>query len=128
MLLQSHYISFSNPFLFYQLAEQAALALKPHTSTLANMFVMGCQDPVPDVATAAMSATSAFIMELANEPEVMILQVVITPMLHVMNTCLQRGDDDLVIEGLDVVQECCNLDQPLVNDHLEVRKYRLLKL
>jgi hypothetical protein len=72
------------------------------------------------VAVAALAATSAYIMELGNEEEIMILKVVITPMLHVMNTCLQNGDDETVTEGLEVIQECCGLEQPLVNDHIEV--------
>jgi hypothetical protein len=106
--------------LLAQLAEQAAMNLKPHTTTLAQMFVMGCQDPVSAVAVAALAATSSYIMELGNEEEIMILKVVITPMLHVMNTCLQNGDDETVTEGLEVIQECCALEQPLVNDHIEV--------
>lgn len=100
--------------------EQAAVYLKPFAETLAQMFVMGCQDAVSNVATAALSATSAFIIELGNEPEIMILQKVINPMLDVMNKCLQAGDEDIVCEGLDVINECCMLEQPLINDHIEV--------
>jgi hypothetical protein len=108
--------------------EQAAPYLKPFTESLAQMFVMGCQDAVSAVATAALSATSAYIMELGNEPEVMILQKVISPMLDVMNKCLQAGDEDIVCEGLDVIQECCMLEHPLINDHIEVVYLFLLKI
>jgi hypothetical protein len=102
------------------LAEQVAPQLKPHVTTLAQMFVAGCQDPSPAVAEAALSATSSMIKEMGQHPEVMALQCVINPMLGVMTACLQNGSDDTVIEGLDVIQEACLLDQPLVNDHLEV--------
>ena len=94
--------------------------LKPHVATLAQMFVMGCQDASTSVKEAALSATSSLIKELGREPEVMTLQCVINPMLGVMQACLQNGSEDTVIEGLDVIQEACLLEQPLVNDHLEV--------
>lgn len=94
--------------------------MKPHVATLAQMFVMGCQDTDASVAEAALSATSSLIKELGSEPEVMALQCVINPMLAVMSACLKNGSEDTVIEGLDVIQECCLLEQPLVNDHLEV--------
>lgn len=84
------------------------------------MFVMGCQDASTNVAEAALSATSSLIKELGREQEVMALQCVINPMLAVMGACLRNGNDDTVIEGLDVIQEACLLEQPLVNDHLEV--------
>lgn len=84
------------------------------------MFVMGCQDASTNVAEAALSATSSLIKELGRDQEVMALQCVINPMLAVMSACLRNGSDDTVIEGLDVIQEACLLEQPLVNDHLEV--------
>jgi hypothetical protein len=31
------------------------------------------------------------------------------------------GDEDIVVEALDVLQECIEMEQPLVNDHIEVR-------
>jgi hypothetical protein len=97
------------------------MQLKPHVTTLAQMFMMGCQDPSTSVAEAALSATSSLIKEIGREQEVMALQCVINPMLGVMSKCLQTGSEDTVIEGLDVIQEACLLEQPLVNDHLEVR-------
>ena len=89
-------------------------------TTLAQMFVMGCQDSSATVMESALSATSSLIKEIGREPEVMALQCVINPMLAVMNTCLQNGSEDAVIEGMDVIQEAILLEQPLVNDHLEV--------
>jgi hypothetical protein len=109
-----------NYSLLSQLAETVATQLKPHVGTLAQMFVMGCQDALDDVKEAALSATSSLIKELGSTPEVMALQTVINPMLAVMSACLQNGSEDTVIEGLDVIQEACLLEQPLVNDHLEV--------
>lgn len=86
------------------------------------MFVMGCQDANHNVANAALAATASYIMQLGNSDEIMIMTAVITPMLNVMANNLKNGDEDLVIEGLDVIQECCTLEQPLVNDFLEVKK------
>jgi len=102
-----------------QLAEQVTKQLKPHAETLATMFVMGCQDAVPAVAKAALAATSSFIVELGNEQEVMVMEKVLGPMVTVMRNCLQSGEEETVVEALDVIQECCFLDQPLVNNHIQ---------
>jgi len=37
-----------------------------------------------------------------------------------MRNCLQSGEEETVVEALDVIQECCFLDQPLVNNHIQV--------
>ena len=56
------------------------------------MFTTGCQDAAVTVSVAAMSATAAYINALSDDPDVMQLQCVITPMLGVMAACLQRGN------------------------------------
>ena len=33
------------------------------------------------------------------------------------------GDEDVVIEALDVLQECVEMEQPLINDHIEVSQF-----
>lgn len=33
------------------------------------------------------------------------------------------GDEDIVIEALDVLQECVEMEQPLINDHIEVSPF-----
>ena len=120
------------------------------------MFIVGCQDQSTSVSVAAMAATAAYINALADQPEVMQLQCVLTPMLGVMHACLQRGrertllchfvlreseeltivlhlfssfmlnmisqgDEEIVVDALDVLQDCVEMEQPLVNDHIEVR-------
>jgi hypothetical protein len=43
---------------------------------------------------------------------------VISPLLIVMQRCLESGDDDVVAEGLELIQTCTAMEQPLVNDHI----------
>jgi hypothetical protein len=31
------------------------------------------------------------------------------------------GDEEIVVDALDVLQDCVEMEQPLVNDHIEVR-------
>lgn len=38
-----------------------------------------------------------------------------------MQGCLERGDEDLVVEAMDVLGEMVSMEQPLINDHVEVR-------
>jgi hypothetical protein len=49
----------------------------------------------------------------------MIFQGVVSQLLHVMQKCLENGDEDVVAEGLDLIQECAAMEQPLVNDHIQ---------
>ncbi len=85
------------------------------------MFTLGCQDGVTGVVIEALSATGTYIMQLGDSPEVMAMKNVISPMLSAMGKCLRDGDEDIVVEGLDVMQQCCELEEPLINDHIEVR-------
>ena len=94
--------------------------MKPHAETLSQLFLLGCQDAVSDVAETALKAIASSITLLGKTPEIMSFAKVITPMLTVLSRCLNDGDDDLVVEGLGVIQECCTLEQPLINDYLEV--------
>lgn len=104
--------------LLEQLSEHAADELKPHTATLAQMFQAGCQDPVSVVCNAALRSVSEFINNIGNEPEVLLLQGVIPPMLAGMGRCLTEGDEDVVVESLDFIQNCCGLEQPLIDTHI----------
>lgn len=94
--------------------------MKPHTPTLANLFVQGCQDPASKVAVEALSATSTYIKGIGNDPEVMHLTPVIKPLFEVLGRCLRNHDEDIVCEGLGLIQECFELEQPLINDFVEV--------
>jgi hypothetical protein len=103
------------------LIEHVLKYLIPNTPVLANMFIAGCQDAKASVAVAAMNATSSYVSAIADEEQLMLLSGVIVPMLTVMNNTLAaKGDDDIVIKGLEVLQECIANDQPLVNDHIAV--------
>jgi HEAT repeat protein len=102
-----------------QLAEHVPEHLKPHTNTLSQMFIIGCRDSASAVCVDALASTSSYITALADEPEVMLLQGVLRPMLEVMEACLKRGDEEVVAECLDVIQETCIMDQPLINEQIE---------
>lgn len=56
------------------------------------MFIIGCEDSSTAVSVAAMQATAAYINALSDDPSVMQLQCVLTPMLGVMHACLLRGN------------------------------------
>ena len=114
---QDRFLSFS---LLDQLAEHVAENLRPHTATLAAMFIAGCQDANSQVSVAAMSATTTFICAIGASPEVMLLQPVITPLLTVLAGCAHRGDSTDLIDGLQIIQQCVHLEQPLINEHIEV--------
>ena len=103
-----------------QLAENVPAHLKPHTNTVADMVLTGCKDSAHNVTVAAMKAASIYIGSIADEQEVLIMKKVILPMLDVMRNCLTQGDEDLAAEGLEVFEECISMEQPLINDYVEV--------
>jgi hypothetical protein len=94
--------------------------MKPHSAILAQMLMKGCQDTSHSVSSEAMSATVFFIEAFADDPEVMKFQIVLDPMMKVMELCLSRGDESIVAEGLEVIMECVEMEQPLINDYVQV--------
>lgn len=105
--------------LLSQLAENISTSLKPHTTTLCQMFVMGCQDPSTEVASAAMEATVKYVSAIANDKIVMEMEPVLTPLFTVLAAHVEKGDTDIVAEGLDLIEQCCTMEFPLINDHVE---------
>lgn len=107
--------------LLNQLIENVVKYLVPHTPTLVTMFMSGFQDHNTAVSTAAMGAAANYVSCIADEQEVMQIGVLINPMIAVMTRTLSQGedgDDDVVVKGLEVLQECMTNDQPLINEHI----------
>jgi hypothetical protein len=105
------------------------------------MILSGLNDQSHNVAADAITASTALIghtpllsshhssdlllsclsphpASLSSEPEVMMFEGVISPLLIVMQRCLESGDEDVVAEGLELIQTCTAMEQPLVNDHI----------
>jgi hypothetical protein len=101
-----------------QLAEKVSEHLKPHVTTIAQMLVLGCGDDHASVKVEAMQATTSFISNLSDSPEVMAFEPVMRPLFGVMQQCLQ-DNEQVVEEGLDVIQEAVTMEFPLVNGHID---------
>jgi len=101
-----------------------------HTETLAQLSIQGFQDPSTNVSSAALAATAALISALAEEPEVMQFSRVITPMFQIMQNCVVKNENEkVVVDGLEVIQECLGMEKSLVKEHIPVSKIQLqLKL
>jgi hypothetical protein len=106
--------------LLAQLAENVPKHLIPHTSSLCNLLVQGCQDVSSSVKVEAMRAATSYVQAISGKEVVMEMKPVLTPVLNVMSICLQTGEEALVMDGLEVFDECCKMEYPLINDHLEV--------
>ena len=50
----------------------------------------------------------------------MAFEPILQPVLAVMEKCLATGDESIVAQGLDMFQECVAMDQPLVNNYVQV--------
>ena len=105
--------------LLEQLAETIAPKLKPHMATIAQLLTTGCADPEQQVKIGAMKACVAMITHTSDSVEVMALEPILPPLIAVMQHCLQAGEEELVSEAMDVVQECASMEQPLINNHID---------
>lgn len=95
--------------------------LKPHTGVVCGMYCRGFGDTDPDVVVAAMDSAAAFVSAVADDSELMQLAPMIPPMLTIMGTCVGTDHDEVIVKGLDVLQECAANDQPLINEFIPVR-------
>ena len=105
--------------------------LKPHTATLVSMFLRGFQDAASSVSSTALTATAACITAMSDEPEVMEFRHLIGPMIttiqnHVQATIHNQLDEQIVVDDLEVIQECVAMEQPLASDHIHVSIYASL--
>ena len=105
--------------LICQLSEHITDHLLPHTHTIAEMICSGFADSDSTVAVASLGALTAYMDAISDDPSVMVLQSTLSPMLEVMHKCIESGDEEVVAEGLDVIQECALMDSPILNDHIE---------
>lgn len=84
------------------------------------MLNLGCQDASQSVCVEAMGAATIYIDNISGDEAVMKMKPVLSSILHVLNMCIQKGDEDIVIDGLEIFQQCANMDFPLINDHMNV--------
>jgi len=100
-----------------QLFEHIPSHLRPHANVIVQMFLSGLQDSSVKVKSTTITAISSFISAMDDSDEIMLLQQILTPLLTLLRNSL--ADEDLISEGLDVFQECCGTERPLINDHIE---------
>lgn len=105
--------------LLEQLAETIAEALKPHLTTISGLLTSGCTDAEHSVKMNAMQAVTSFIRNTSGSPEVMALEPILPPLLAVMQACLAAGDEEIVAEAFECIQEASAMEQPLINNHIE---------
>jgi hypothetical protein len=107
-------------YVFIQLVQHVIAHLKPHTATVCGMYCRGFQDADPEVVMAAMDSAAAYVSAVADDKELMQLSPMIPPMLTIMGTCVGTDHDEVIVKGLDVLQECAANDQPLINEFIAV--------
>ena len=94
--------------------------MKPNTAVLANLFVQGCQDAVTKVSVEALKAFASLIQSLRLCKEVAQLAPVMKPMIELLGRSLSIKDEDTICSVLDVLQDCFELEEPIINEYLEV--------
>ena len=58
------------------------------------MFINGFQDAAPDVAMEALRATVVFVDMIIDKNEVQQLQIVINPLISLITSALQNGNEE----------------------------------
>lgn len=113
---QSRSLTFN---LIAQLSEHIPDRLAPHTETLTRMFIDGIQDSEQNVSREAFMATSMFLSNMSNRDGVDMLAAVIGPTLNVLTVSLNKSDEELVNDGLDVLTEAALIDKPIINNYID---------
>ena len=83
------------------------------------MFINGFQDTASDVAMEALRATVVFVDMIIDKNEVQQLQIVINPLIALITSALQNGNEDLVRSAFEVLDAFMQSDKPIINDSIE---------
>ena len=104
--------------LLHALTETVGEHLKAFYGHLKGLFLTGLSDPVGAVRVVALQASAKLVEFLGSEAEVLSFRELIPPMLAVIRQCLADGDEDSVVEVLDVFGDLVQSPQPVVTPYV----------
>ena len=80
----------------------------------------GLQDSAsPNVVKASLNGMRDLMVSISDKEEVIQLQALIGPVLAATTNLLNAGDEDLVTDGLEVLQEASGIEKPIINDQID---------
>ena len=79
----------------------------------------GLQSTSPDVVKASLNGMRDFMVSITDKDEVIQLQALIGPVLAATTNLLNAGDEDLVTDGIEVLQEASGIEKPIINDSID---------
>ena len=80
----------------------------------------GLQDSAsPAVVKASLNGMRDLMVSISDKEEVIQLQALIGPVLAATTNLLNAGDEDLVTDGLEVLQEASGIEKPIINDQID---------
>ena len=104
--------------LLEQLAETISAPLQDLVPSLVVVFATGLQDATPLVQAAALRATCMLMQAMSTDEAVLSFKDLIPPMLEVLKARVVSGDDEVVREILEVMDELAQTPVPLLNPHV----------
>lgn len=98
------------------------------TKLISEILLAGCQDSGDAITEAAFTAITKCVPELQNKNDVMDLSPIFPPFLGLLERCLENGEDELVISGFECLLSAFEIEQPLINEHIEAITKFILNL
>mmetsp|Transcript_21294 Transcript_21294/g.23133 ORF Transcript_21294/g.23133 Transcript_21294/m.23133 type:complete len:1129 (+) Transcript_21294:26-3412(+) len=84
-----------------------------------RMFNAGLKDVAAIVRKASLNTLLVAISTLGEAPEIMSFSDLFVPIFNILHTAMKEEDEDILVSGFLLFRTCCELEQPLINDHLE---------
>jgi len=105
--------------LIEHLCEQAPDHILVHVASFNQLFTVGIRDPDVTVRTSCFHAITIFIEQFNIDDQnqnVMVLQPLLGVVLDTLTAQLANGNEDTVVDGLEIFSVCGQSRQPLIND------------
>ncbi len=83
------------------------------------MFNAGLKDIAASVRKASLNTLLVAISTLGEAPDIMSFSDLFFPIFNILDTAMKEEDEDILLSGFLLFRTCCELEQPLINDHLE---------
>jgi hypothetical protein len=103
---------------FAAMADSVSEALAAHATGIAGIFLSALSDADEGVRRAGLRAFGATVPAFVGEATLDAFAPLVPPVLEVIAQCVASGDDDVALEGLEVLHELLNSAGPLMRQYV----------
>eukprot|EP00898_Chlorokybus_atmophyticus_P005187 jgi/Chlat1/566/Chrsp103S01005 len=100
--------------MFSSLTETIGEHLRPHFTTLQQVFMHGLKDANQRVRVAALKAVGALVNWVADDSDVVLFRELIPAIVEVARHCMAIGEDDTAVHAFEIFLEFVESPTPLI--------------